>query len=61
MRIFILADLGEIEAAKVLLGGLLESGEVTDPKEIHFLSERLKELEAAGKSSPPSGIRQPGS
>ena len=61
MRIFILADLGEIEAAKVLLGGLLASGEVTDPKEIHFLSETLEKLEAAGKSSPPSGIRQPGS
>jgi hypothetical protein len=61
MRIFILADLGEIEAARVLLGGLLESGEVTDPKEIHFLSETLKKFEAAGKSSPPSGIRQPGS
>ena len=51
MRIFILEDLGELEAAKVLLGGLLESGEVTEPKEIHFLTERLKELEAAGKTS----------
>jgi hypothetical protein len=52
MRIFILEDLGELEAAKVLLGGLLASGEVTEPKEIHFLMERLKELEAAGKASP---------
>ena len=59
MRIFILEDLGEIEAAKVLLGGLLASGEVTDPKEIHFLAERLEKLEAAGKSSPPSKTRQP--
>jgi hypothetical protein len=61
MRIFILEDIGEIEAAKVLLGGLLASGEVTDPKEIHFLSEQMEKLEAAGKSSPPSGVRQPGS
>jgi hypothetical protein len=61
MRIFILADLGETESAKVLLGGLIESGEVTDPKEIHFLSEQMEKLEAAGKSSPPSKIRQPGS
>ena len=52
MRIFILEDLGELEAAKVLLGGLLASGEVSEPKEIHFLMERLKELEAAGKTSP---------
>jgi len=57
MRIFILEDLGELEAAKVLLGGLLASGEVTEPKEIHFLMGRLKELEAAGKASPPPGNR----
>lgn len=54
MRIFILEDLGEREAAAVLLGGLLAGGEVTDPNEIHFLTERLKKLEADGKSSVPS-------
>ncbi|HEY7657530.1 MAG TPA: hypothetical protein VH881_11740 [Burkholderiales bacterium] len=59
MRIFILEDLGELEAAKVLLGGLLASGEVTEPKEIHFLMERLKELEAAGKASPLPKNRHP--
>jgi hypothetical protein len=55
MRIFILDELGEREAAKVLLGGLLESGEIIDPKEIHFLTERLKQMGDAGKSSSPSG------
>lgn len=54
MRIFILEDLGEVEAATVLIGGLLVSGEVTDPKEIHFLAERLKALKTAGNSSSPS-------
>jgi hypothetical protein len=44
MRIFFLEDMGEIEQAKVLLGGLLASGEVTDPHEIHFLTERLEAL-----------------
>jgi len=58
MRIFLLDDLGEQEAAAVLLGGLLASGEVTEPKEIHFLTERLKELKAAGKSSLPPGNRR---
>jgi hypothetical protein len=53
MRIFILEDLGEQESATVLLGGLLASGEVTDDKEIHFLTQRLEELKSAGKSSPP--------
>jgi hypothetical protein len=59
MRIFILEDLGELEAAKVLLGGLLESGEVTEPKEIHFLMSRLKQLEVAGKTSAPPESRRP--
>ncbi|HSB49660.1 MAG TPA: hypothetical protein VLD15_09100, partial [Burkholderiales bacterium] len=59
MRIFILEDLGELEAARVLLGGLLASGEVTEPKEIHFLMERLKELETAGKASAPPKSRHP--
>jgi len=58
MRVFILEDLGEIEAATVLLGGLLASSEVADPKEIHFLTERLEKLQAAGKSSAPSETRQ---
>ena len=59
MRIFILEDLGERDAATVLLGGLLASGEVIEPKEIHFLTERLEKLRAAGKSSVPSESRHP--
>ena len=51
MRIFILEDIGEREAATVLLGGLLASGEVTDPQEIRFLTERLETLRAAEISS----------
>ena len=58
MRIFILEDLGELEAATVLLGGLLASGEITEPKEIHFLTQRLEQMKDVGKSSPPSGTRQ---
>lgn len=51
MRIFILEDIGEREAASVLLGGLLESGEVTDPQEIRFLTQRLEMLSTAEMSS----------
>ena len=47
MRIFMLADMGETDRAAVLLGGLLANGEVTDAKEIHFLTERLEELKAS--------------
>ena len=51
MRIFILEDMGEREAATILLGGLLAGGEVTDPQEIRFLTERLEKLGAAENST----------
>jgi len=54
MEIFLYEDMGEYAAAKVLLGGLLASGQVTDPHEMRFLLERLQRLEAAEKSSPAS-------
>lgn len=53
MHIFLLEDLGEYEAAKILLGGLLASGTVTDPHEILFLTERLNALENVEKSTNP--------
>lgn len=58
MRIFLLADMGEREAAAVLLGGLLESGQVTDAAEIFFLTERLKELKEDQKPSMSPDSRQ---
>jgi hypothetical protein len=60
MPIFILADMGEIESAKVLLGGLLANHSLTDPREIHFLTGQLDALEARSveKSSPQSNFRQ---
>ena len=45
MQIFILEDMNELEAAKIMLGGLLESGTVKDPAELRFLRGRLQELE----------------
>lgn len=45
MVIFVLEDMGELESAKVLLGGLLDSGKITDPHEQWFLSKRLAEIE----------------
>lgn len=57
MRIFLLEDMGEREAATVLLGGLLANGEVTDQAEIRFLTERLEKMKSAEKSTAPSKIR----
>lgn len=46
MEVFILEDMNELEAAKIMLGGLLESGAIRDPNEARFLKQRLEELEA---------------
>lgn len=54
MHIFVLEDMGEAEAAAILLGGLLASGEVTDPQESYFLMQRLEGLKDVEKSSPAS-------
>ncbi len=51
MHIFLLEDLGEVETAKVLLGGLLASGAITDEHEARFLTERLQALENAENST----------
>ncbi|MCC7546920.1 MAG: hypothetical protein IT532_04065 [Burkholderiales bacterium] len=51
MAVFLHEDLGEHEAARVLLGGLLESGMVTDPAEVRFLLERLAALRDADRSA----------
>lgn len=45
MQVFILEDMNELEAARIVLGGLLATGHVRDPEEKRFLEARLKELE----------------
>jgi hypothetical protein len=45
MEIFILEDMNELEAAKIMLGGLLAAGRIRDPQERRFLQGRLEELE----------------
>jgi hypothetical protein len=45
MEIFILEDMNELEAAKIMIGGLLLSGKITDPAELRFLKERLDQLQ----------------
>jgi hypothetical protein len=49
MEVFILEDMDELEAARIVLGGLLERGEIRDPNELRFLEQRLRELEARVK------------
>lgn len=44
LQSLILEDMGEYEAAAIVLGGLLEAGEVEDPRELEFLRQRLERL-----------------
>lgn len=53
MRIFILEDMNELQAAKVILGGLLESGTIKDPAELRYLKRHLEALEARSSSAHP--------
>jgi hypothetical protein len=52
MQIFVLENIGELESAKIMLGGLLDSGEIKDEREFRFLTERLKEMKSGEKPSP---------
>lgn len=51
MEIFILEDMDELETARIMIGGLLESGQIHDPVEIRFLDQRLREIEARQSKS----------
>jgi hypothetical protein len=37
--------MNELEAAKIMIGGLLATGRITDPQERRFLQGRLEELQ----------------
>jgi hypothetical protein len=49
MHIYVLEDMDEIESAKILIGGLIESGAIKDEHELQFLMQRLERLEAESK------------
>ena len=45
MSVVVLEDMGELEAARMLVGALLHEGALRDPREIRFLERKLAELE----------------
>lgn len=45
MKIIVLEDMGQVEAAKILVGALIDSKEITDPYELKFLMQKIKVLE----------------
>ncbi len=53
MHIILLEEMGEIESAKILIGGLLDSGQIKDEFEMRFLLDRLESLEKKAENSSP--------
>jgi hypothetical protein len=45
MEPFILEDMNELEAARIMIGGLLASGQVKDRRDAELLQRRLEQLE----------------
>ena len=45
MEPFILEDMNELEAARIMIGGLLASGQVRDRRDAELLQRRLEQLE----------------
>ena len=54
MEVFILEDMNELEAAKVMLGGMLAAGRIRDPDERRFLQGRLEQIERRLQGRTPS-------
>lgn len=54
MEIFLRADMNETETARVMLGGLINSGQISDANELRFLAQQLRELEEKLKTSNPN-------
>ena len=45
MKIIVLEDMGQVEAAKILVGALIDSKAITDPYELNFLTQKIAVLE----------------
>ena len=46
MEAFILEDMDQLGSAQLVIGGLIASGQITDPHELTFMARRLEEIAA---------------
>jgi len=56
MEVFILEDMNELDAARIMLGGLLAKGQVRDETERRYLELRLKSMEERARSQTPPKV-----
>ena len=54
MEVFILEDMNEFEAARIMLGGMLKEGGILDSDEARFLQRKLDALSAKARESRPT-------
>ena len=45
LEFIVLEDMGELETIRILAGGLIQNKLISDPKELRWLEQRLKQLE----------------
>ena len=50
MEVFVLEDMNELDAARIMLGGLLAKGQVRDETERRYLELRLKSMEERARA-----------
>lgn len=53
MELFMLEDIGEDESVKALIGAMLATGQVSDPRELAFLERRLQAISARQRQAHP--------
>jgi len=53
MEAFILEDMDQFDSAQIVLGGLIASGQISDPHELAFMARRLEEMAIKKKDAIP--------
>lgn len=53
MEAFVLEDMDQLDSAQIVLGGLIASGQISDPHELAFMARRLEEMAARKKIAIP--------
>ena len=48
MTVIVLEEMGELEAARLLIGGLIHEGRVTDKNELRYLHRKLQDGKPEG-------------
>lgn len=54
MEAFVLEDMDQFDSAQIVLGGLIASGQISDPHELTFMARKLDEIAAKKKHAIPA-------